>query len=118
MVMQSMKDGRLGLGLSLPCSLLLTGSMKGLFLQRLSEMGLSVSGDSGTEHLAFPVAVHAVMHNLLYKSAVLQQLPTLQAMCFANGRQVWQGQRPRRSLCQERCSQLERAAVAVMRVKR
>ena len=64
MVMQSMKDGRLGLGLSLPCSLLLTGSMKGLFLQRLSEMGLSVSGDSGTEHLAFPVAVHAVMHNL------------------------------------------------------
>ena len=39
-------------------------------------MGLSVSGGSGIEHVAFPVAVHAVMHNLL-----------------ANGRQVWQGQR-------------------------
>ena len=36
-------------------------------------------------------------------------------MCFANGRQVWQGQRLRRSPCQERCSQ--GAAVAVMRVK-
>ena len=27
-------------------------------------MGLSVSGDSGIEHVAFAVAVHAVMHNL------------------------------------------------------
>ena len=31
-------------------------------------------------------------------------------------RKMWQGQRPRRSLCQERCSQ--GAAVAMMRVKR
>ena len=30
MVMQSKKEGRLDLGLSLQCSLLLTGSMKGL----------------------------------------------------------------------------------------
>ena len=27
-------------------------------------MGLSVSGDSCTEQVAFPIAVHAVMHNL------------------------------------------------------
>ena len=43
MVMQIMKEGRLSLGLSLQCSLLFTGSMKGLLSPTTSGMGLSVS---------------------------------------------------------------------------
>ena len=69
-------------------------------------MGLSVSGDAGTEHVAFSVAVHAVMHNLF-----------LQERCVTTSSYISDtGQRPRRSLCQERCSQ--GAAVAMIRVKR
>ena len=49
-----------------------------------------------------------------YKSAVLQQFSTLQAMCFANGRQLWQGQRP---LFTESCCCGDACEETVMHVK-
>ena len=37
-------------------------------------MGLSVSGDSGIEHVAFPVAVHAVMYNLILQERCVTKI--------------------------------------------
>ena len=56
-------------------------------------MGLSVSGDSGTEQVASPVAVHAVMHNLFLQeccvTTICYSTSTGQRLALALSLQEW-----------------------------